>query len=135
MKKNELLNLKLRLIDQIYDNTLEQANVIENKDEQALEKLLQLRQELMDKVDGINIALSQAEGTAEEEQRINKQIEEKLKLIYEQNKQNALKAEQYQEELRHEIYHMNQGKKALTDGYFKQYTQSNGYFIDQKIGK
>jgi len=135
MKKNELLNLKLRLIDQIYDNTLEQANVIENKDEQALEKLLQLRQELMDKVDGINTALSQAEGTAEEEQRINKQIEEKLKLIYEQNKQNALKAEQYQEELRHEIYHMNQGKKALTDGYFKQYTQSNGYFIDQKIGK
>jgi len=135
MKRDEFLNLKLNLLDQIYENTLQQTNAIDNKDEQALEKLLQLRQELMDQVDRIDIAFGQTGGVSEEEQHIKKMIKDKLQLIYAQNQQNLLKAEQYKKELSNEIYHMNQGKKALAEGYFKPYSQAYGYYVDKKIGK
>lgn len=132
-----LLNRKMELLEQIYSNTVDQECFIQKKDEETLNKLLEQRENLMNEVDKIDhLALQSKESTSEENLKLhNDQIYDILKKIQQQDQKNYQQAEKYMQELKKTMHTMDQGRKAITDGYFKSYAQTYGYFIDKKIGK
>jgi len=132
-----LLGEKLELSRQIYANTKEQSAAIESKDEVLLSELLEKREKLINRVKEIDVSIAGmnceelSQCKAEE---IIKAIKTVFSDTYKLDRENAGKAEEYQNELRKSLKHVRLGKKALSNGYLKVQPQTSGYFFDKTVG-
>ncbi|MDK2810652.1 MAG: hypothetical protein PWP27_646 [Clostridiales bacterium] len=132
----------MNLLEQMADNTNDQAAAIANSDQSLLASLLEGRQILMDQIDVIdNVMTEYQSGIRHDTEEymeicgIKERIQSKLKEIYVIDQENIDKLKKQKREAEQSIHQMNIGKKALTEGYFKSGIQAYGYFFDKKIGK
>lgn len=112
------LEEKKKIAQKIYENTEEQAKVINLEDEESLLRLLDQRQELLDELAGMD--------------GMNQDIQGILQKTYDQELENQKKVEKLKKELQKEIQDFQHGQKAMTEGYQKQPMSTYGYFIDKK---
>ncbi len=136
--KEQLLIAKLNLFNQMYENTLAQSSVIQSKDEKKLAQLIKARDTIIQQIRKADKKIEEVPVQGSENKKvieIEQQIEKKLREIYALDQKNIKNVKVIKDELEASMRHVNQGKKALTNGYFKQMPQLGGYFIDKKIGK
>ncbi|MCG8499737.1 MAG: hypothetical protein MJB12_04940 [Firmicutes bacterium] len=139
VKYDELLRCKLTCIEQMHEATVRQRGAIESGNENLLVTLIEQKNQLIGKIEKINRMMKQfnthTHGADDKIKTMEQHMALKIKEIYEIDQQNLVNAKHLKKEMEKSMQHMHQGKKALTNGYFKHQTQANGYFIDKKIGK
>ncbi len=136
--KEELLIVKLNLLNQMHENTTEQSSAIQAKEEKQLTQLIKARDTIIQQIRKADEKIKQIPLQGSENEKvieIKQQVENRLKEIYAIDQKNIKDVKVMKDELEASMRHVNQGKKALTNGYFKQMPQLGGYFIDKKIGK
>jgi hypothetical protein len=133
---SELLSYEQNILEQMYNNALEQQKAIRDKEEVCLLNLVAERDLLISEFKRVHRKVEELLCQNHWDMKeIETVMQSKLMEIYNIDRQNILDAERLSEELKESIQHIHAGKKAVTDGYYKNYTQVYGYFIDKKIGK
>lgn len=124
---NELLNLKLKLLNRFYSNCEKQISVLDKNLVNELVNILNEQDDIINQLKKIDGQTSDV--------FTNKEIEQKLKDIKKIQETIMEKVKNAKQELSIKFKQINTGKKAIYGGYIKAEPMNNGYFIDKKIGK
>ncbi len=137
-KYYKLLQDKMKIVDEIYQNTIKQTQAIEDIDDTRLVKLLKERQRHIDNIDKLETLIKELSDKIKVNDDIlfiQKDINQKFRTIYNQDTKNMEGVHRIKDTFKKDIDHIIIGKKAINKGYYKEGIQAHGYFIDHKIGK
>lgn len=134
----DLLQQKLELFLQMLQLTEKQCiNITDEEELDQLEKLIRLKQKVIEKVDKMNATLAPMEEMlcgVQKTQEINDmihQIEEVAQRIHQLETNNIERFTTAMEEVKKELDVVRTGKK-VTENYYVKPVQEGGYFINRR---
>lgn len=128
----ELLDLKLDVLEKMYENTVRQREMLMRKNEKILLTLLENRQKLMNRLSSVMARIEEFDYKENSEYEIKQRIDIVVKGLNEVNQENYVNMQIYIDEVKESLKEININKKAILGGYFKRSSQVYGYFVDSK---
>ncbi|MTI46787.1 flagellar protein FlgN [Sporosalibacterium faouarense] len=146
----QLLEAKLNLLDEILKFTHKQTEVLQSQEIERLDHLIKSKQKRIDKIDRLDKAFNKqfagikkkygVEEIAELDidkslvsvlKSVTKKIQNIIHAIYDIEQVNKGLINKNYNDVKSRLKNIKKGKK-LTSSYYKQSTQTDGYFIDRK---
>jgi hypothetical protein len=131
----KFLKNKIKILNEIYNNTIQQSSALENKDYHILETLSEVQQKNVENFIELMGSKNYSNGTNEEIIKLEQDINHLYKKTIEMINNNQENAKNQKEEISNLLKNVLMGRNAIRNGYFKRMPQRYGYFIDKKIGK
>lgn len=133
----DFLKMKQSILEDIYNNSVEQSDALERKDYALLEKLLKARQNDIEKFGQIREYLKEYHSVEKNEE--TEKLEQSIRFLVQEviniNGTNTNEAVNQKNDIAEMLRNIKLGKCAIRNGYYKKIPQRYGYFIDKKIGK
>ena len=133
----EIYGKKIALAEKFIKSTIELNAAIDAEEDTQIAEQLEVRQQLIQEINSVTERLIQfiSDSNNKEIMDLQKKYEKIMKEVYMLEQENMKKIRKLQNNIEDSMKHINQGRNAIVNGYFKQQAQVYGYYIDQKIGK